>query len=144
MYGFPVTSVLACAVACLCVVGTNALLEGIPDAGTGSSKTSIKNYLDLLKPGISSLCNFASHDGVASAECLACTDSLKLLIDHFIEQRTWAVMSKLICLLISCFRIPSYNFYFFAIKMQFMLLSLLSERTLDLENLLFPAQSNFD
>ncbi|XP_022673084.1 O-acyltransferase like protein-like [Varroa jacobsoni] len=92
MYGFPVTSVLACAVACLCVVGTNALLEGIPDAGTGSSKTSIKNYLDLLKPGISSLCNFASHDGVASAECLACTDSLKLLIDHFIEQRTWAVM----------------------------------------------------
>lgn len=74
------------------VLGANGLVEEIAESG---QQTSIKGYIDLVRPAISSLCNFASQDGVASDECKACTDSLKLLIDHLFEQRTWAIMSKL-------------------------------------------------
>lgn len=82
---------LVCAVASLCATGTNAIIEDVSDPG---QQTTIKGYVNLVKPAISSLCNFASQDGVASEECKACTDSLKLLIDHLFEQRTWAIMSK--------------------------------------------------
>lgn len=82
---------LVCTVTLLCAIGANAIMEGIVDSG---QQTTIKSYIDLIRPAISSLCNFATQDGIATEECKACTDSLKLLVDHLFEQRTWAVMSK--------------------------------------------------